>query len=152
MHFFTDSLLHSLPVHCSLRTVHCSLTTRSSPHPLAQLALGGFFHEVEGQQSKSNQDGVTDPRIEPRQAEFVQDMGVVDEVPEVEVEQVKAVAGLAHKDQRAEAEGAGKRVIAGQAKDDATEEGHEQAVVDYWVGNAGSQPEQEEDGGEPADS
>src|SRR6266567_4226504 len=79
-------------------------------------------------------------------------MGVVDEVPEVEVEQVEAVTSLAHKDQRANAEGAGQWVVAREAEDNAAEERHQQAVVNDGVRYTGSQPEQEENGGKAADS
>src|ERR1700676_3809236 len=120
------------------------------PHPFAQLPLRRFLYKVESQQGKGDEDQVADPWIESRQANAVEDVGVVDEVPEVEVEQVKAVAGLAYKDERADAEGAGHDVVAGEANDDAPEERHQQAVVDDGVGNVGAEPKQEEDGCEAA--
>ena len=62
-------------------------------------------------------------------------MGVVNPIPQVEVQQVEAVAGLAHNDQRAHAECRRQPILPGQAQNDAAEEGHQQAVVEEDVGN-----------------
>lgn len=83
---------------------------------------------------------------------MIEDLGVVDEVPEVEVEEVEAVAGFAYEDQGRDAEGAGEEVVAGEADDDAAKEGHQEAVVNDGVGDLGAEPEEEEDGGESEDA
>ena len=75
-------------------------------------------------------------------------MGVMNQVPEVEVEQVEAVARFTDEDKGPPTKDTGKNVLPGKAEDDAAKEGHEQAVVNDGVWNARTKPEQEEDGGE----
>src|ERR1017187_4646829 len=67
-------------------------------HPLPQLPLRRLLHQVQRQQRHPDQHNVADPRVEPVQAEPVQNMRIVNQVPEIEVKQIKAVACLAYKD------------------------------------------------------
>src|ERR1700722_14695857 len=113
-------------------------------HPLAELSLCWFFDEVQGKQRHADEDEIADPRVVFAQAEVLEDVGVVDQVPEVEVEQVEALACFADEDQRTRAEEGRKRVGASKAEDNAAEERHEQAVVNDGIGNDGAQGEKTE--------
>ena len=62
-----------------------------------------------------HQDRVADPRIELRQIQTIENMRVVEQVPQIEVQQVHAVTGLAYKNQRRPAEHARQTVLARQA-------------------------------------
>ena len=94
-------------------------------HPLAQLALGGLLDEVQRQESHQNQQHIADPRIETRQSQLIQDVGVMNQIPHIEVEQVETIAGLAHEDERTHAESAGQRVLSCETEDNAAEERHQ---------------------------
>jgi hypothetical protein len=76
-------------------------------HPGAEEALCGLFDKMEGSQSHGNEDDVADPGIETGETEVIEDVVVVNEVPEVEMEQVEAVTGLSDEDQGRTAEGPG---------------------------------------------
>ncbi len=57
----------------------------------AKHLLRRFFNEMQSGQRKCDEGYVADPGIEPGDAEVIEDMGVVNQVPEVEVEQVEAI-------------------------------------------------------------
>src|SRR6516164_3601828 len=62
----------------------------SSPHvqPPAQHPLCRLFNKVQRQERQQDQQHVADPRIKGGQAEPVQHVRVVNEIPEVEVQKV----------------------------------------------------------------
>ena len=77
------------------------LPAHSSPevHPRAQHALGRLFDKVEGGKRHGDEDGIAEPGVEADESQAIEHMGVVDQGPKVEVEQVEAIAGLADKNQ-----------------------------------------------------
>src|SRR5579862_2946467 len=111
-----------------------SASTGPNLHPLAQTPLGGLLDEVQRHDRHDDENHVADPGIVLGEMQLVQNMRVVDQVPEIEVQQVKTVTGFAHEDQRPYAERAGQRIVAGEAQNDASEQRHQQAVMDYRVG------------------
>src|SRR5512133_1452465 len=96
-------------------------------HPVAKDALCGLLDEMKGKKRQAYQEQVADPWVEARQAESVEQVRVVDHVPQIEVQQVEAIASLADEDERREAEELRQWVDTGKAKNNATEQGHEEA-------------------------
>src|SRR5579875_2355677 len=64
--------------------------------------------------------------------QIIKPMGLVDDVPEIEVQDVEAVAGLSHRRKGVEAEETRDRIVSRESEDSEPEERHKQAVVHEW--------------------
>ena len=60
----------------------------SYPHPTAEQALRRLLDKVESDESKSDEQDITEPRVEADKPGALKNAGVVDHVPQIEVEQV----------------------------------------------------------------
>src|SRR6185437_14890561 len=81
----------------------------------------GILDEVQRHQRERDENQVADPWIVGGEAQLVEDVRIVEHVPEIEVEQIEAIAAFANEDQHLVAYDPGKKVLAGEAEDDATE-------------------------------
>lgn len=64
-----------------------------------------------------DQEEVAQPGVELRQMQSIEKVRLMDEVPQVKVQDIKAVAGLSYDSERIEAEETGDKVVSGEAED-----------------------------------